>query len=333
MEQPSIGEARSAPPPAAPVAAIPAEKKGLGSYKVWIIIGAVALVVVVVVMLFLRNRSRRLREELERQKRQELHEQSSAEAARLAEAYYANYPVGLYYDQAGQPHAAPEDSGQAPPSTPTPASMPSCTGDSCPAPQPSAPASKAKTPAAPPKQSPQPPNLATVFVSGGRPNLIPSPSGVVRELPDEQDEGPPTQAIPAEPLSPSSQQLANNPTMPAVQASSPQETQHSPTHHSPQQRVVPPVPPLLDDPYLTPIDMDVEPAAQPAKDQPKEVSPPALQDSFKLPPSSVSDDPFAPIAEAVPMPLTKRVPLPGPEPKLEASQEPPPIVSQAIETN
>jgi FtsZ-interacting cell division protein ZipA len=214
MAEPAI------PPAASPAAVAPGLPAGSGkksSYKLLIVVGAIVLVVVVFVMLFMRNRSRKLREELERQRRQEMHNQSELEAQRIAEAYYAqSYPAGLYYDQQQQQPNQTQQQPDAtapvhPPTSAVPAAMPDaavaghCVDGVC----------------YPPKQVPKPQPAMPPAPSAPRQNLVPSPAGTVRELPDE-------------PGSPSPR---------------------PPVH---QQQSIPP--PVVD-PFLTPVEQPVKPAS------------------------------------------------------------------------
>ncbi len=267
-------------------AAVKTPKKGLVSqYKLLIIVGAVILVVLIFLMLFMRNRSRKLKEQLQRQRRQEMHSQSSQDAAQLAQSYAGygyDYPPGLFYnnnEQQEEVHTVPvaeqqraqqqrhqqqrqqSAQQQQPPVTAIPAPMPEpeCEGGTCANPATTAPAHQPSRPA---QQPPQQQIHPAVLVGGRASGVVPSPAGIVRELPDE----PPRAAIPE----------VSIPAPPPSMVNVPEG-----------------MPPLDDDPFLTRIEQP-PPVPEPVP-QPR-----ALQQGFLIDTAELGTDPFSPVAAAVP---------------------------------
>jgi hypothetical protein len=120
-------------------------------------------------------------------------------------------------------------------------------------------------------------------------NHVASPAGAVRELPDEQ---PPRVAVPA-PLPAAAPVVAQQPPPPQV---------------VPQQQAIavpiPPMPSLIDDPFLTPLDntdntVSLEPINRPASPQ---QAPLDLQNNFRIDvsPEELLENPFAPIVKPIP---------------------------------
>lgn len=257
------------PTPAVPPVANAAKPVGSKkpNWKIWLIVGGVAIAVALLALLLMRNRSKRLSEELERRNRAEMAEKSKQELAAMQmmhQQYYSQYPPGL------MPQYQPPASGD-------------CSGGVCqPEPTPVVPANPQ------PQTTPQQPQVT--------PAPIASPAGAVRELPDETPPKPINVVVqpPAQPQS--------SPVYPPTPHNSPASLVASP--------VMRPMPSLIDDPFLTPLDPN-EPieSNQPLVDgvDPLPVAPPEeqlhqLQQTFRIEvsPEELIQDPFAPIVKPIP---------------------------------